>query len=41
MGVFDRLTEDALVGCFGDTNLLISYLGGDGNDVTLLTATPG
>ncbi len=40
-GAFSGLAEGGLVGNFGGTNLLITYLGGDGNDVTLLAALPG
>jgi T5SS/PEP-CTERM-associated repeat protein len=38
---FLGLAEGGLVGNFGGTNLLITYAGGDGNDVTLLAALPG
>ncbi len=40
-GAFSGLAEGGLVVNFGGTNLLITYLGGDGNDVTLLAALPG
>jgi hypothetical protein len=40
-GTFLGLAEGGLVGNFGGTNLLITYAGGDGNDVTLLAALPG
>ena len=40
-GMFDGLAEGGLVGNFSGTNLVISYSGGDGNDVTLLAALPG
>ncbi|MCH7753099.1 MAG: PEP-CTERM sorting domain-containing protein [Planctomycetes bacterium] len=40
-GAFSGLAEGGLVGNFGSTNLLITYLGGDGNDVTLLATLPG
>jgi hypothetical protein len=40
-GGFNGLAEGGLVGNFGGTNLLITYSGGDGNDVTLLSALPG
>ncbi|QEG33639.1 TolB-like translocation protein [Bythopirellula goksoeyrii] len=40
-GTFAGLPEGSLVGNFGGTNLFVSYSGGDGNDVTLLTALPG
>jgi autotransporter-associated beta strand protein len=40
-GTFSGLAEGGLVGNYGGTNLLITYAGGDGNDVTLLSATPG
>jgi|GEM_PF-3337731 len=40
-GSFLGLAEGGLVGNFGGTNLLITYAGGDGNDVTLLSALPG
>jgi T5SS/PEP-CTERM-associated repeat protein len=40
-GQFSDLSEGGLVGNFAGTNLLITYLGGDGNDVTLLSALPG
>jgi hypothetical protein len=40
-GTFDGLAEGELVGNFSGTNLLITYAGGDGNDVTLLAALPG
>ena len=40
-GAFSGLAEGGLVGNFGGANLLITYLGGDGNDVTLLAALPG
>ena len=38
---FAGLAEGDLFGNFCGTNLLITYAGGDGNDVTLLTALPG
>ncbi|MBB6429776.1 2C-methyl-D-erythritol 2,4-cyclodiphosphate synthase [Algisphaera agarilytica] len=37
IGAFDGLDEGALVGSYDGTGLFISYLGGDGNDVTLYT----
>ena len=40
-GSFLDLAEGGLVGNFGGTNLLITYAGGDGNDLTLLSALPG
>ena len=40
-GTFSGLAEGGFVGNYGGTNLLITYLGGDGNDVTLLSAMPG
>ena len=40
-GSFLGLAEGGLVGNFGGTNLLITYAGGDGNDVALLSALPG
>jgi hypothetical protein len=40
-GTFLGLAEGGLVGNFGGTNLLITYAGGDGNDVILLSALPG
>ena len=40
-GSFDGLAEGGLVSDFDGLNLLITYLGGDGNDVTLLSALPG
>ena len=40
-GTFSDLAEGGLVGKFSGTNLLITYFGGDGNDVTLLAARPG
>ncbi|WP_148074497.1 beta strand repeat-containing protein [Bythopirellula goksoeyrii] len=36
-GQFNGLGEGALVGTFNDTNLFITYAGGDGNDVTLFS----
>jgi len=39
-GLFDGLGEGELVGNFGDTDLWITYAGGDGNDVALFTAAP-
>lgn len=36
-GQFNGLAEGALVGNFGDTDLFISYVAGDGNDVSLFT----
>lgn len=40
-GGFNGLAEGGLVGNFGGTNLVITYAGGDGNDVALLSALPG
>ena len=40
-GTFAGLSEGGLVGNFSGTNLIITYAGGDGNDVTLLAALPG
>ena len=40
-GTFAGLTEGALVGNFGGTDLFISYAGGDGNDVSLFTTLAG
>jgi len=40
-GEFSGFGEGDLVGTFGVTNLLITCLGSDGNDVTLLAALPG
>ena len=40
-GTFSGLTELEFVGKYADANLFITYLGGDGNDVTLLSALPG
>jgi hypothetical protein len=40
-GTFLGLPEGGLVDNFGGMNLLITYTGGDGNDVTLLSALPG
>jgi len=37
-GMFAGLAEGALVGNFGGTDLFISYVAGDGNDVSLFTA---
>jgi hypothetical protein len=40
-GGFSGLTEGALFGSFGGTELFITYAGGNGNDVTLFTNLPG
>ena len=40
-GTFIGLAEGDSVGNFGGLDLFISYIGGDGNDVTLFTAQPG
>lgn len=40
-GTFNGLAELGFVGRYGVANLFITYLGGDGNDVTLLSALPG
>ena len=40
-GFFNGLSEGAIVGAVGNVDLGISYLGGDGNDVTLLSVLPG
>lgn len=39
-GTFSGLSEGSLVGTYGDSNLFISYRGGDGNDIALFTAVP-
>ena len=36
-GQYEGLDEGALVGTFGDQDLFITYVGGDGNDVALFT----
>ena len=38
VGQFNGLDEGAMVGNFGGTDLFISYVAGDGNDVALFTA---
>lgn len=40
-GTFTGLPELSFVGKYGNANLFISYLGGDGNDITLLSANLG
>ncbi len=40
-GEFNGLTENALVGNFGGTDLFVTYTGGDGNDVALFAPIPG
>ena len=40
-GSFSGLPEGEFIGRYGDSNLFISYIGGDGNDVTLISALPG
>ena len=40
-GTFAGLAEGALVGNFGGTDLFVSYVGGDGNDVSLFTTLAG
>jgi probable HAF family extracellular repeat protein len=40
-GIFTGLSEGSLVSTFGGSNLIITYQGGDGNDVALLAALPG
>ena len=40
-GTFSGLTQDAVVGNFGGTDLKISYTGGDGNDIVLYTDASG
>jgi len=40
-GIFNGLADGELVGSFDGVNLFINYDGGDGNDVTLVTALSG
>ncbi|MCA9229868.1 MAG: multicopper oxidase domain-containing protein [Planctomycetales bacterium] len=40
-GTFAGLPELGFVGKYGSTNLFITYQGGDGNDIALLSAVPG
>lgn len=40
-GGFEGLAEGELIGNFGGTSLHITYMGGDGNNVALITSPPG